>query len=369
MNVAIALFISLLIPLGFSYLIHKRDFYGTGKFHYNITAIAAGMFVSLVAGLIQSGIVESGWLNRTQVAREVAPILEELLKAFILVFLVRRADFNYVVDGAIYGIGAGLGFAVVETAFYVMGTDGSAINLARDRVFSANLIHAAASGLVGSALAASQLERGFKRTVFAVFGLTLAIFLHMGFNLMVTAGTSVVLAILAGCISFGCVALIVELSLKVQGKWIAESLGMTDQVTTGEAAVVQRIQNMDEVLAPINQQFGPDKAVQTESLIYLQAEIGIKRGLVQQTADPVKRSTLQTELNRLTTEMNALRKAIGPYCLLFVRSIYLARGSQLWDVINARIRAAGQGPAGGGVWSTLDQRIKSSKARVVDRER
>ncbi|MBK9207159.1 MAG: PrsW family intramembrane metalloprotease [Anaerolineales bacterium] len=37
-----------------------------------------------------------------------APILEEILKSLILIYLVKRAEFNYVVDGAIYGFGAGL---------------------------------------------------------------------------------------------------------------------------------------------------------------------------------------------------------------------------------------------------------------------
>jgi len=36
-----------------------------------------------------------------QMIRIVAPILEEFLKALILIYLVQRADFNYVVDGAI----------------------------------------------------------------------------------------------------------------------------------------------------------------------------------------------------------------------------------------------------------------------------
>jgi RsiW-degrading membrane proteinase PrsW (M82 family) len=370
MNVLLALFISLPIPATFLYLVHKLDFYGTGKFHYIRTALVAGMSVSLVAGLIHAQIEAGGWLDREQVTRWVAPVSEEILKAIVLFYLVSRTDFNYVVDGAIYGVIAGFGFAIVESAFYAMGTtDGSVLSLVRDRGFSANLIHAAASGLVGSALAAAQLERGLKRGLFMLIGLMLAVSLHMVFNLLVMTGVSVFVAIVAGLLSLMGIIWIIKLSLRIQGQWIAESLGMTDRVTAGEAAVVQRIQSLDEVLAPIERQFGSDKAAQTEALIYLQAEIGIKRRLTQETTDPAKRSALKLELSRLTAEMHSLRKAIGPYCLLFVRSIYLARGSQLWAVIDARVRAAGRGPAGGGVWSTLDRRIKSSKSRVADHER
>jgi hypothetical protein len=165
------------------------------------------------------------------------------------------------------------------------------------------------------------------------------------------------------------IILIIKLSLRIQGQWIAESLGMIDRVTAGEAAVVHRIQNLDDVLAPIERQFGPDKAAQTESLIYLQAEIGIKRRKALETEDPARRTVIEIELQRLTSKMNGLRKSIGLYCLLFVRSVYLARGTRLWDMIAARVGAAGGDPAGGGLWSTLDRRIKSTKTRVADRER
>ncbi len=362
MNGLIAVIISLLIPPGFVYLIRKLDLHGTGKFHYNVTAILWGMIACLVAALLHSRLIEAG-MSRGQIIREVAPISEEILKALVLFYLVRRADFNYVVDGAIYGFGAGIGFAMIETISYVVSTPEFAIGLALDRVFSANLIHATTSGIVGSTLAAAHFERGSKRVLFSVLGLTIAMGLHMGFNFMVTSDTSLLLAIVAGFVGIGCIAIIIKQSLNIQRHWISEMLGMTDRVTLGEAAVVQRIQNMDEVLAPIARQFGPDKASKTEALIYLQAEIGIKRKIAKQTADENKRAAIEMEIQRLAAKMNTLRREIGPYCMLFVRSVYLTRTSKLWDVLDARVGAADTAHAGSGLWSALSRRIKRPNPR------
>jgi hypothetical protein len=115
------------------------------------------------------------------------------------------------------------------------------------------------------------------------------------------------------------------------------------------------------VLAPIARQFGPDKAARTESLIYLQAEIGIKRRIARETTDTDKRAAIETHIQGLTSQMDAIRRAIGPYCMIFVRSVYLSPRGKLWDLINARVGAAGKGRAGGGLWSSLDRRIKRSK--------
>lgn len=356
----IAAIISLLIPPLVLYLIRKLDLYGTGKFRYNIASVLWGMIAALIAALLHGRLIHAG-MTETQIIHQVAPISEEILKALVLFYLVRRTDFNYVVDGAIYGFGAGIGFAMIETLSYVMNSTGSAIGLAVDRVFSANLIHATTSGLVGSALAAAHFERGPRRIVFSILGLGIAMGLHTIFNFMVTGDVSLLFAVLAGFIGIGCIMIIIELSLNIQRRWIAETLGMIDRVTPGEAAVVQHIQNMDEVLGLIEQRFGLDKASKTEALIYLQAEIGIKRKIAKETADQRRRAAIEMEIHRLTSKMNVLRKEIGPYCMVFVRSVYLARGSKLWNLLNARVSVAGNGQAGAGLWSTLNRRIKRSK--------
>ncbi len=149
----LALSIAFLIPLFFLYFIRKGDLYGTGKFHINIITILWGFIAYLLAARINPAMVSSGLATHDQVVRITAPFIEEILKILILVYLVQRADFNYVVDGAIYGFGAGIGFAIIENYEYIMGHSAIALTVAISRVLSTNLVHATGTGLIGTALA------------------------------------------------------------------------------------------------------------------------------------------------------------------------------------------------------------------------
>lgn len=47
---------------------------------------------------------------------------EELLKARVLLWLIGGPRFRYIVDGAVYGIAAGIGLALSENIFVICPT-------------------------------------------------------------------------------------------------------------------------------------------------------------------------------------------------------------------------------------------------------
>src|SRR5258707_15573556 len=112
--VYLALGIAFIIPLVFLLVVRRFDLYGTGKYRFNLVTLIWGLIAYMLAARINPAMIHAGWVTHDQVVRFTAPIIEELLKALILIYLVQRADFNYVVDGAIYGFGSGIGFAIVE---------------------------------------------------------------------------------------------------------------------------------------------------------------------------------------------------------------------------------------------------------------
>jgi RsiW-degrading membrane proteinase PrsW (M82 family) len=359
MVAALALIVAWLIPLAFLYGVRALDLYRTGKFQYNIYTILWGLIAYGLAVLINSSLRSSGAISELQIVRVVAPIVEELLKAAILVYLVRRPDFNYVVDGAIYGFGAGIGFAIVENTEYVLGQPALALTLALSRVFSTNLIHATGSGLVGSALAQARDDRSLRGALTIVGGLVLAIGVHIGFNTMVSAGTFLIFAVLAGLLGAGFIVITIRLGLQVQKGWIDEKLGAGDRVTRGEAQVVRRLQSLDQVLAPLVERFGAEKAATVERFLVLQAQIGIKRKMQERTQDEKTRRSIDTEIASLRLEMDQARKRAGTYCMLFVRGIFPEDQSPVWGLIQERVNAASTGQAGGGLWDLAANRIKA----------
>jgi len=159
MTIAIALIMAALIPLSFLYAIKAIDFYQTGSVKLIAISAVWGVIAYLLAALINPALVNNGLASRDAMLRYFAPFIEEILKGIILIILVRRTEFKYFLDGAIYGFAAGIGFAIFENFEYIFGSSSVAIELAISRVLSTNLIHATGSALIGIALGLVRFER------------------------------------------------------------------------------------------------------------------------------------------------------------------------------------------------------------------
>ncbi|MEY2816737.1 MAG: hypothetical protein RL275_200 [Chloroflexota bacterium] len=364
MILVVSLFISLTVPVIFLFALRTFDLHKTVKFNRNIITLVFGILAYLLAAQINPAFSNSGWLEWRQVVRYVAPVVEEILKAIILIYLVNRADFNYVVDGALYGFGAGIGFAIIENIEYVQGNIASALVIALARVFSTNLMHATSSGLIGTSLAFYRGDENKRRGLLVVFGgYILAIFFHGVFNTMVNAGTFLAFAISYGAIGAALIWYVIRIGMTKQKNWVGEKLGASDRVTKEEVRAVTSIDKVVETLIePFRERFGDDKVPLVRELMYKQVEMGIKRKLLDATPSPTKRKEVEDIVKKLYQEMEVLRNQIGMYPMMFVREVYLGQDIQLWDVLQTRIAETGKGQKGGGLWDMATNKIKQSKS-------
>src|SRR5262245_56206050 len=89
-----------------------------------VPAIALALILEVVAGIPLQEFVLVDQTREITEAGLVAPIVEEAVKAVILVvlFLAYQREFDNVLDGIVYGAMVGLGFAFVENVLYFMFT-------------------------------------------------------------------------------------------------------------------------------------------------------------------------------------------------------------------------------------------------------
>lgn len=362
MIVLIAIFIAFTIPLLFLFFLRKFDLFSTGKFSVNIFTVMWGVVAYALAAQINPAMVNAGWVTWDQVIRITAPILEEILKAIILIYLVQRADFNYVVDGALYGFGAGIGFAIIENYEYVSGSPEIALTIALARVFSTNLVHATGSGVIGTALAYRRGNASWRGVVAVILGgYAFSIIFHMVFNTMVSAGTYIIVAVLFGAVGMSLIWFVIRRGMDTQKQWVGEKLGVEDRVTKSETRAVTGIDKVvQELLKPFEERFGSEKVPAVRDLLSKQAEIGIKRKLLDSTPSPIKRKEVEDIIQKLVHEMEELRRLIGVYPMMFVRTVYLDQDKKVWDTLNARVAASSTGQKGGGVWDRVNERVKQS---------
>jgi RsiW-degrading membrane proteinase PrsW (M82 family) len=358
----IAFAVAILIPLIFLFVVKSFDFYQTGSAKFIIYSSVWGIAAYFLAARINPALINHDVFSTGTVVRFVAPVIEEILKGLILLYLIRHPDFKYFLDGAIYGFAAGIGFAIFENFEYILAHQSTALILAISRVLSTNLIHATGSALIGIALGLARFNRlGVFRTLYLVAGVGLAIAIHSGFNNMVSDGAALIFAFAAGLGGAGIIAAAAMRGLKDEKGWVHENIGLTQGVTTGEASVVQRLDNVDELLAPLAKRFGEDKALQIEKFLFMQAQLAIQGKMLEKMQDEKMRLAIQAQIRELDQKMNKERKAVGAYCMLYLRNIFPASDTQLWNLLQQRV-TRNKGEAGTGLWTTLGQRMKPKPA-------
>jgi RsiW-degrading membrane proteinase PrsW (M82 family) len=329
-----AVAISIAVPLAFLALVRRLDLYASGHFGIVLRCFLWG-FVAFVASFATNTLALT-WFSIVAVRTAVAPVVEELFKAAPLVYYVRRPDFTYFVDGAIYGFAAGTGFAVLENLFYIttVGSD-AGLALSINRAFSTSLMHGTTSALVGVSLGRLRFGRGLARLAALVFGLAMAMALHLTFNNWLVAARTFNLNVLAGAILLGlggvaAIALIILQGLREERRWLRDTLKLDVGVSAHEAAVVQELANLDALLAPVEQHFGREKRRQVEEFLRLQARLGLKRKAEQMTPELALRQELAAQIAVLQRQIDHLRREVGVYCMMYVRQILPAAEEPLW---------------------------------------
>jgi hypothetical protein len=127
-----------------------------------IPAVVLAILLEIVAGIPLESLLVSDTSIEAATSNIIAPVVEELVKAVILVvlFLAYRREFDNVLDGIVYGAMVGLGFAFVENILYLGG---------------------------------EVLDGGSIGSVVSVLGITAAIVFHAAHNTLVTQVASIAL--------------------------------------------------------------------------------------------------------------------------------------------------------------------------------
>ena len=366
--------IATIIPLIALYIIYTMDLYGTGSFRdIAISFVCGGLAVGL-AYLVNQNLYDSGTLTASELIRYGAPIIEEILKALILFYLVRQARFTYFVDGAIYGFAAGMGFAIFENYVYLYNAYDPSLGLAISRVISTNLMHATATGIVGIALGKARFQRSGGKIPFVLGGLLLAMLYHAGFNNLVDreVGGSLLLlyAAIGGFVGVGFIVYTIRRGLVEQKQWIEDQLSQANyaqtKVTGQEARAVGQLADIREIL---EQTFGSDQADVMEEFLLLQAQLGIQRKALSKLQDEKMQVQVQKRVDDLQVQMEEKRKQIKPYHMVALRTLF-PEDSKLFENVMGRIeeRAAKPSQSGINIFAGLDTRARANAATIAARE-
>ena len=164
-----------------------------------LCVILAGALLP-VAGYWINGYVisELGW-ELPLYSRYAAPVIEESLKACVMIFLFRTNRIGFLVDSAILGFAVGAGFGVIENFYYLYWASDAHIAVWVVRGFGTAIMHGAVMALFG-VMAQTLTERSMKiNPLLYMPGLLIAVIIHSIFNhfpgtpILTTMGTLLIL--------------------------------------------------------------------------------------------------------------------------------------------------------------------------------
>jgi RsiW-degrading membrane proteinase PrsW (M82 family) len=283
---------------------------------------AAGLAYAANTALLAAGVTP------LLLRRYAAPVVEEALKAALLVVMIRRVRIGFLVDAAIHGFAAGAGFALVENAYYAgAGASGAGVWVARG--LGTAVMHGSATAIAGM-LAKSLADRHGASLRWFLPGIGAAALLHsfwnhVALNPLVSAAVLLVTMPLV-------VALVFERSERATEAWLGEGLDgeveLLELIASGEF----RHTHAGEYLESLRHRFpGP---VVADMLCWLQIhlELGLRaKGLLLARAagidlpvDPAVRAAF--------TEMKFLEKSIGPTGKLAMLPLRRGSGRDIWQL-------------------------------------
>lgn len=158
------------------------DSYKLVSMRWVVSVIALGCGAAILSYPLN--VVGLEWLDIafSDFTRYVAPLIEEALKALVIVALIRRNRIGFLVDAAIFGFAVGAGFAIFENLFYLQALPDTQLGTWIVRGFGTAVMHGGATAIFAIVSHTFMGQHPTKGYVVLLPGYIVAVILHSVFN-------------------------------------------------------------------------------------------------------------------------------------------------------------------------------------------
>jgi len=322
--------IGLLPVIIFLLVLLYLDSYKLVNFRTILWVILIGALLPIAGYWINGyAIGELGW-DFTTYSRYAAPVIEEGLKACVMIYLFRTNRIGFLVDSAILGFAVGAGFGVVENFYYLTMASDAHIAVWVVRGFGTAIMHGGTMALFG-VMAQTLSERQMKiNPLLYLPGFIVAITIHSVFNHF--PGTPI-LTTLGTLLALPPIFLIVfQKSARSMHEWLEvdfdEDALLMEQINSGEFADSK----IGRFLQDLKQKFPGTVVVDMLCYLRLYTELALRaKGVLM-----MRENGLDTPVGERTRakfeEMRYLEKSIGKTGLLAMSPFLQMTRKDLWQL-------------------------------------
>jgi len=322
--------IGLLPVLFFLLVLVFMDSYKLVRLRTVLWVILAGALLPVAGYLINEFVIQIlGW-DFSDYSRYAAPVVEESLKACVMIYLFRTHRIGFLVDSAILGFAVGAGFALIETFYYLYTVPDARMLVWVVRGFGTAIMHGGVMALFG-VMAQTLTERSMRiNPVLYLPGLMVAITLHSIFNhfpgtpILTTLGTLLVLPVI--------LVEVFRRSARSMHTWLEldfdEDVLLLEQINSGEFSAT----NMGRFLEDLKQKFPGTAVVDMLCYLRLYTELALRaKGLLMMRENGLDAPVGERTREKLK-EMDYLEKSIGKTgCLAMSPFLQMTR-KDLWQL-------------------------------------
>lgn len=290
-----------------------------------------GLIAALLAMTINKSLMALNLLSFDQYARYLAPFIEEALKVCVFIYLIRKGNVGFMIDGAIYGFAAGAMFSVVENFMYFTDPQNTNPMIWIIRGFGTALMHGGTTSIILMFVMGSLNAR--KTLITALFkGILIAIVMHSLYNHLIFLISPFWVTIII-LLTLPTIMIIVffhnETALR---KWLdvelSEEVKLLKMMQGGQLSHTKT----GEYIISLKKNFSPEIILDMMNYIRLYTELSIQaKGIMmlKEAGFPISREEITVSKLR---ELKALKNLIGETGLIAISPILRMSQKDVWKL-------------------------------------
>jgi len=316
--------------------------------HEILELLTAGAVVCIVCYFAAGRVIDTFPIQRGLYSQDIAPVLEETLKAVVIIGLFALNRIGYLIDAAIVGFAVGAGFAMAENIFYLNQFTGAELGVWVVRGFGTAIMHGGATAILAvlsHVLYAPRLRVSVDRFSFNPLlflpGLACAIALHWVFNQFTAAPAEAMLVVLIA-VPVSIVAIFV-VGERYARRWLAAGYGAHGTLLADmeSGAFAQRPEG--RAIQRLADRLGEDLAPELFDYVRTHTELVVRAEAQLLALEAHEALARESHLRDRFGHLHTLEKRLGRAVVLAARQHLRFTRNDLWEMHELEEHAPSRG--------------------------
>ena len=316
--------------LVFLVLLNFFDSYKLVKPRSVLFAIVIGFVAAFLSFLVNTVLMNMFTSETRAYSLFGAPVVEELLKASYLAYLIYSKRVGFMVDAAIYGFAIGSGFACVENVYYLHELGTTNILLWVIRGFGTAVMHGGTTAIFG--IVSKNISDRYSQKRFLAFlpGVATTIIVHSLFNLFFlppiieTLLTIVLLPLL--------LFLVFKRSEQSTRVWLGSGLDADMEILHSMMITDLSETNIGKYLHTLRERFPAEVIVDMLCLLRIHTELAIRSKGILMMREAGFKSQPDADTVEKFAELRFLEESIGKTGKMAIAPFLHTASRDLWQI-------------------------------------